>query len=205
MSKRLFILFLMVTILSTWVWMQPPPQPQIMAHHFIKLDDNGQPLTAWAGPWACVLDSRTGLVWENKTDDESIHDGYWTYSWYDGVQGEPNMGDCYFKPERCDVMDLIERSNANKTCGLTGWRLPDSAELLSLVDSQVKPGEPWIDQSYFPHSHKSDYWTRDHQHPLKGIYQHLGTGAKAVSFVDGQLRVLPYRNAAFVRLVTEHP
>ena len=42
---------------------------------YTKLDASGTPLpddAPW--PWAMVKDNVTGLIWENKTDDGSIHD-----------------------------------------------------------------------------------------------------------------------------------
>ncbi|EEX31337.1 hypothetical protein VIC_004285 [Vibrio coralliilyticus ATCC BAA-450] len=50
---------------------------------------------------------------------------------------------------------------------------------------------------------KGDYWTADHSIPLSGFYSRLGEGANAVDFRDGQVKTLPYRNAAFLILVTQ--
>lgn len=169
---------------------------------FAKLDAEGEVMSVWHGPWACVHDKKTGLVWENKTDDESIHDSLWTYSWFEQGQGVENSGDCYFEKDRCDTADLIRRANQQGTCGRKDWRLPTTEELLSLVNPSPKTGKAVIHNDFFAHTKRGDYWSADHSIPLKGVYAHLGSGALAVDFIEGQPRSIPYRNAAFVRLVS---
>lgn len=158
---------------------------------------------AWSGPWSCVCDSHTGLLWEMKTDDEGIHDGYWTYSWYEEDFGTPDNGDCYFEKERCDTRDLIRHTNREKLCGAHNWRLPASIELQTLLYLQAKEGAPLIDTDYFPKTRRGDYWTQDAEKPLQGVYRHLKHGAVAINFIAGEQVTIPYRNAAFVRLVAD--
>mgnify|MGYP000145850449 FL=1 len=179
----------------------PAPQEQASQSRWLKINAQGQVISPWSGPWACVYDTKTQLLWEVKTDSESIHDGYWTYSWYDGTRGVENQGDCYFEKERCDTRDLIKRVNSEKTCGIDNWRLPSSKELLSLVSRDTKPGEPLIAKDFFPQTKRGDYWTKDSQQRLTGTFTYLKEGALAVDFVDGGLTKLPYRNSSFVRLV----
>ena len=202
MIFRMLILTFILACLGVYSWLNPVAQRQIEDFHLVKVNNQGQAIEPWQGPWACVADKNTGLLWEVKRDDESIHDGYWTYSWFDGQKGIPNRGDCYFEDERCDVDDLIRRANAIKTCGVDDWRLPTTQELSSIVSFAIRPGEPTINKDYFPHSKKGDYWSMDADRPLTGIFAHLKTGARAVNFSDGKAVVLPYRNAAFVRLVS---
>lgn len=179
---------------------QPKAPPDT---RYIKINMQGEKLSSWSGPWSCVFDSKTGLLWEVKTDDESIHDGYWTYSWFDGSEGVSNQGDCYFEQTRCDTLDLIKRANQEKTCGIDTWRLPTSKELLSLVKRRTNPGAPKIAKDFFPQTKRGDYWTSDKQQKLSGAYQHLGKGALVINFIGGTVMKLPYRNAAFVRLVSD--
>ncbi len=86
---------------------------------YTKLDANGNDLpdgTPW--PWVMVRDNVTGLIWEVKTDDDSIHDKDNTYTW-----------------ER--AMDFGTTLNAVQFGGCSDWRLPTAKELASIVDSSV--------------------------------------------------------------------
>ncbi|MCO1333552.1 DUF1566 domain-containing protein [Microbulbifer sp. OS29] len=161
-------------------------------------------MAAWAGPWSCICDTDSGLLWEVKTDDEGIHDGKWTYSWYQFEEGIANNGDCYFEKERCDTEDLIRRTNKQALCTSTSWRLPTITELRSITFKQNKPGKAMIESEYFPKTQRGDYWTSDSNRPLFGVYQYLNTGAGAVNFINAETITIPYKNAAFVRLVSSH-
>jgi hypothetical protein len=176
--------------------------PVFAEGRFVKLDAAGKHLNPWQGPWACILDTQTGLVWENKTDDESIHDALWTYSWYIDEKGVENTGDCFFEENRCDTSDLIRRVEAKQLCGLSEWRLPSAAELQTLVFDLAKTGDAKIEGDFFAHTQRGDYWTSDAGIALEGVYAHLGEGAIAIDFIEGAPRSIPYRNAAFVRLVS---
>lgn len=203
MTRRLIIALVLAFLLVLYVVVQPPlaPQPST-ATRWQKLDAQGKPVAPWAGPWHCVHDRQTGLVWEVKSDNESIHDAYWTYSWFDGKVGEARQGDCFFAAQRCDTQLLVSRVNETQRCGLSGWRLPSRAELHSLVVMDREPGKPTLANDFFPYARRGDYWTADGAQPLTGFYQYLGKGAWAINFTDGSAQVWPYRNAAYVRLVT---
>jgi len=192
-----------IGLLSAWT---SGDRPQPIESRWLKLDKQGQPMAPWAGPWACILDQQTGLIWENKLDDESIHDGYWTYSWYlasdQGGEGVENMGDCYFEASRCDTQDLIRRANHAKTCGRDDWRLPSVTELSALIKLDGRPGSATIATDFFPKTHRGDYWTQQTADQLNAPFQHLSPGAYAVNFGTGKVYGLPHRNAAFVRLVS---
>ena len=204
MINRLIIVLMIIISLLIVSWLNPAPQPsQPVESRFVKLNQFGEPMRPWEGPWSCVLDNKTGLIWENKTDNESIHDGYWSYSWYDENVGTPNLGDCYFEANRCDVMDLVNRTNKSALCGRSDWRLPSENELITLVERSFPQGHLQINPVFFPNTKKGDYWTSNHSQPLSGGFKHLHEGASAINFLDGRIRKLPYRNAAFVRMVTE--
>ena len=201
MTRRALLLLVMLSSLVVWsLWLPLEPVQEIPSR-YVKINQQGQAVADWAGPWACVFDTKTGLLWEVKSDREDIHDAYWSYSWFDGVSGHKNSGDCYFEPERCDTLDLIIKVNKQGLCGQTEWRLPASHELLSLVSKDVRPGQATIAHAYFPHTKKGAYWSADAEQALSGHYKRLKQGAISVNFRDGRAVVLPYRNAAFVRLV----
>lgn len=92
----------------------------------------------------CVQDLATGLIWEQKTNDNSIHDVKHTYTWYSddektngGVAGTKNGGVC--SESKCDTKAFIEELNAKKYCGYSDWRLPDTYELYSIMDFSKLP------------------------------------------------------------------
>ena len=202
MIFRFSLVLAILAAVFAYAGLHPGEQPSaVPSERWQKLTAKGQPLAPWAGPWSCVLDKQSGLIWEVKTDNESIHDGYWSYSWFDGRAGQANMGDCYFESERCDTLDLIRRANREAQCGITNWRLPTAKELQSLLYHQGKTGDALIEKGFFPHTKHGDYWSGQAQQALTSSFRHLGYGALAVNFGTGETTALPYRNAAFVRLV----
>jgi hypothetical protein len=92
--------------------------------------------TAWAaGAFAgfidnsdgTVLDSRTGLMWEQKTDDGGVRDKDNTYTWKDALA-------------YCENLTLG---------GHDDWRLPTIKELSSLVDlSRYNPAIDPVFKNY---------------------------------------------------------
>lgn len=202
--QRCWLSLLMLASVSTFIILSPiAPPPMNLEHRFVKLNQQGENLLPWQGPWSCIHDRATGLLWENKTDDESIHDGYWTYSWYQQEQGVKNRGDCYFEEQRCDTQDLIEHTNREQLCGMTGWRLPSDDELSGILQPQDRPNAAQLPIDFFQQIRAGDYWSATGSVPLTGHYQHLGQGALAIDFHQGDFHRLPYRNAAFVILVTK--
>lgn len=108
------------------------------AEQFIKLDSQGHKLPAESGQWAMVLDSVTGLIWEVKTTDGSIHDMQAGYDW----NGAHNV--------------FLAELNTIKFGGFSDWRLPTTDELQSI---KVQGAEPYINQNFFPNTVPSSYMT----------------------------------------------
>ena len=121
---------------------------------FTKISQSGQELPASATQWSCVKDNVTGLIWEVKTDDNTLHDKDWTYSWYEpdmtkngGYPGELAKGSCG-NTSQCDTYEFVKEVNRKGWCGFNNWRLPTYKELISIIDfSQT---DNIIDQDYFP-------------------------------------------------------
>lgn len=110
------------------------------AGRYVKVSNAGQALGPTAQPgsgasdWACTWDSRTGLLWEMKTLDGSVHDALRTYSWFEpgsgatiGWRGPAGCG------STCDTRTFTSDVNRKGLCGAHDWRLPHRAELESLV------------------------------------------------------------------------
>lgn len=107
---------------------------------YTKLDANGNDLPDETTEWVMVQDNVTGLIWEVKTDDGSIHDKDNTYTWQ-------NAQDVF-------IADLNTPPGFG---GFTDWRLPTIKELSFIVHSDLTG--PAIDQSYFPNTVSSWYWS----------------------------------------------
>ncbi len=141
------------------------PQPLQTGYH--KLDADGRVLPDDATEWACVQDQATGLVWEVKTDDNSIQDRDNFFTWYNpakeynfGDPGERDGGRCKGKAD-CDTLAYTQVINQKRLCGYADWRLPVKDELLSLVEYHYgsKDVKATINRNYFPRAVASWYWT----------------------------------------------
>ncbi len=112
---------------------------QINPPSYTKLDANGNGLPDDATEWVMVRDNVTGLIWEVKTDDSSIHDKDDTYNWEDAD----------------DI--FVEQLNLQKFGGFQDWRMPEVKELASII-SMGRNG-PAVDTSFFPKVQSSQYWS----------------------------------------------
>ncbi|MBF0451464.1 MAG: DUF1566 domain-containing protein [Candidatus Magnetomorum sp.] len=111
----------------------------INSHQFVKLDASGNPLLETSASWVMVLDQTTGLIWEVKTNDNSVHD-------------RDNMYSYYYLDEK-----FIKHLNQDRFGGFSDWRLPKVRELNMLAD--IQHDQPSIDTNFFPQTIPSDYWS----------------------------------------------
>ena len=150
---------------------------------YTKLDARGNKLPSSARSWACVLDNRSGLIWEVKTDDGGARDKDNKYRWggkgvrdvalgrYEGNNQRlesrwDGSGDRYD-----DWNKLVDAANSEQLCGFSDWRVPDLYQLASLVRCRgsnyknLNAGcsgsyqQPTIDTKYFPNTQSSRYWS----------------------------------------------
>jgi len=104
---------------------------------YTKSDATGNALPDSATSWAMIKDNNTGLIWENKTTDGSIHDANKTYTWDDAQN--------IFIPQ------------LKAATGLNDWRMPTTEELRSIAD--YSKSYPAINTQYFPNTQSSYYWS----------------------------------------------
>ena len=96
---------------------------------YTKLDAHGSKLPSSAKSWSCVLDNRSGLIWEVKTNDGGARDKDNKYRW-----GGKGVGDWDGKGVVFgDWNRLVDAANSEKLCGFSDWRVPDLYQLASLV------------------------------------------------------------------------
>ncbi|MBU0479594.1 MAG: DUF1566 domain-containing protein [Proteobacteria bacterium] len=100
------------------------------AGRFVKLDEQAKELPDDAPHWVMVKDTGNGLIWEVKTDDESVHNLNNVYSW------------------KKSKSQFIKQLNDEKFGTFSDWRLPEEDELGSLLDKTGAP--PYINDQYFP-------------------------------------------------------
>ncbi len=97
----------------------------------------------------CIEDAHTGLTWELKTTDTSIHNVDYGVYWYEpdprknggnaGLEhdfsSEFAAGEiCGNHIEYCNTHAFINKLNEQKYCGYSDWRLPSPIELTNLVN-----------------------------------------------------------------------
>ena len=144
---------------------------------YTKLSDSGGVLSDSAASWVMVRDNVTGLIWENKTVDGTIHDKNKTFTWYDsnpatngGYAGTPGDG--------TDTEDFINALNSAHFGGYYDWRLPTINELDSIVNYDIPYPGPTINTTYFPNTVSSFYWSST-------TYASYTYDAWGVSFTNG--------------------
>jgi hypothetical protein len=163
----------------------------INTRSFIKLDALGNDLPDSADQWAMVRDNITGLIWEVKTDDDSVHGKHNKYSWYDSNPGT-NGGNEGVPGKDTDTEDFIQKLNVEQLGGYSDWRLPSTRELASIVNLGRK--DSFIDIDYFPNNQSSYYWTS-----TSNVLDN--TEAWRIDFDDGEEYLKKKENSYYVRAV----
>jgi len=118
-----------------------------------------------------VTDQNTGLMWEQKTDDDSIRNRDRMFNW-----------------RQAKKRVFIEELNSTKFLGHEDWRLPTLKELLTIVSNGHY--NPAVDTAYFPMT-KTDYyyWTSDSYEPNSDY-------AWSVHFASGSNSAVHKRNSS---------
>jgi len=132
-------------------------QYQGLQPSYTKLDANGNALDVSAVDWSMVRDNVTGLVWEVKTDDDTIHDKDNRYYWCNS--NIENSGYC---DRENNTEEFIDDLNNARFGGYDDWRLPSVYELATLLNSATR--DPAINTTFFPNtspnlSSQSWYWS----------------------------------------------
>jgi len=128
---------------------------------YTKLDSQGKELSDSALQWAMIRDNITGLIWENKTDDGSIHDKTNTYNWEEAQT------------------KLADQLNSEKFGGYSDWRLPNIKELSFIVKRDNY--NPSINKDFFQVTVSDIYWSST-EAPYETV-----SYVRYVHFLDGNI------------------
>lgn len=107
---------------------------------FVKLDSQGTTLAADATEWACTMDERTGLVWENKSADASSVQFKDRTFVFESATFKPYYEDlevvgCVDAADGiCSTSQYVEHINKQSLCGIADWRLPTYQEFYDALD-----------------------------------------------------------------------
>lgn len=137
---------------------------------YVHLNVKGKKIGLNPAQARCVMDKNTGLTWELKTTDNSIHNQEKDYRW--GGIGAEKTGSGFFD----DWNALITQSNKEKLCGFNDWRVPTIAELKSLVIANEQGLR--INTQYFFDTKDSPYWS-------SSAYANYPEHAQTVHFSTG--------------------
>lgn len=116
-----------------------------------------------------VTDYDTGLQWEQKTDDATVHDKDNTYTW-NTLGGQPPSGTLFtnFLGSLNGASSSDGTTIAGCFAGHCDWRLPSVVELLAITDTTVAgcgSGPPCIDQAVFGPTVADSYYGHElHRH-----------------------------------------
>ncbi len=128
--KKTFCFLLLLAASSAWAGSD--------AKDFEKLDSSGKPLPVEATEWAMVQDKSTGLTWEVKTADESIHGMDGRYSWGSATE------------------KFIAGLNQEQFGSFSDWRMPTEDEIYTIRE---KKNTPHTNTDFFPNTAPSKYWS----------------------------------------------
>lgn len=111
-----------------------PPTYTKLGYNGVELPDTA----TQADGWIMTRDNVTGLIWEIKTDDGSIHDRDNTYTW-DNTEA------------------FISAANSDNFGGFSDWRMPTVKELSTIIN--FSRYEPSINTVFFPETISLYYWS----------------------------------------------
>ena len=148
-------------LLDSCLWMYCEGQDMMYQgpRSYTKMASNGVELPRDAtldDGWSMTRDNVTGLVWEIKTNDGSIHDSNETFTWCD-TNPESNGGDAGACDNNANTEIFIETLNTTGLGGFSDWRLPTQDELRFIVDYGRE--NPAATVAYFPNTQPDFYWS----------------------------------------------
>jgi len=125
-----------------------------------KMSNDGETVALDSENWSCVVDDKSSLIWEVKSEKKGVQYALNTYTWFDGESGRDNgtfSKNCYWG-KNCNTQSFITDVNKAELCGFSDWRLPTRNELNSIVDYYGE-SDLLINSDFFPNTQMDSYWT----------------------------------------------
>lgn len=173
------------------------------ADQWQKIDAQGEPATDSEHlAHACVLDHRTGLMWEVKQQASGPWRTDATYSWYE-PDDQRNMSDAGLVDGglcdlgSCDTHHLVLAVNEQGLCGHHDWTLPTREQLLTLGDRSLIDKGLVLDRAFFPNDLPGEYWSAS-------TFRLYPQSAWLVDSSHGLDRAERKHEARYARLVRRH-
>jgi hypothetical protein len=135
-----------------------------------------------------ITDTKTGVHWEKKSDDGSVHDWDDLYAW--GMASSPYLMNGPMVTAFLNLLNDVAGGGLNCFAGHCDWRMPNRKELESIIDLETSspPAVPAVfNTACVPGcdvttcsclKQTSMYWT-------SSTYRQLPTAAWLVNFVVG--------------------
>jgi len=176
------------------------PEAAPAAEAWLRIDASGHAATTEAHD--CVLDRRTGLMWEVKRAEPGLHYHENSYTWFSTDRdlhmtepGTPRGGTC--DASACDTEGFVAAVNEDRLCGYSDWYLPSRDELMTLGDSRLVGTGLVIERAFFPHARAREFWTAE-------TFRLYPDSAWIVNAGHGLDRVDLKKQPKAVRLVRRH-
>jgi len=129
---------------------------------YVKHDSEGQSLADDSEQWTCVEDTDTDLMWEVKSEKDTMRNSNNLYSWYNPkyttLPGKIDGGRCKGDSD-CDTYAYVQAMNEQNYCGFNDWQLPTREQMQTLVNQKNGTDKVKINKQYFPYTVPSWYWT----------------------------------------------
>lgn len=190
-----FIFFLLLSLTSYGC----TENNQGLETRYMKLSSSGETVAPKDGPWSCVKDVKTSLVWEVKSYQENLQHYNSFFSFYDGDPkiGRKKGGSCKIGNDitDCDSLELVNYVNQKKLCGFSNWRIPTIEELLSLRWEPSIKDKVFVNPYYFPRTTKNIYLSssvieKNGKHKI-GVIDYLSMSVDYRDFpIVGNLRLV---------------
>lgn len=163
---------------------------------FFKVTNSGAIVANNAKIFSCVVDDKTQLVWEVKHSTPGLQSAKNTYTWFDGKSGVENgeySHNCHWGGN-CNTRSFINALNIEKPCKISTWRLPNEAELNTLL--VYGDDDLLINPIFFPNTQPKSYWSSDQKDASIAIdvpFFYGGTPSSDKSF-DAYVRAVSNAN-----------